>query len=92
MEKLEFNPLDERNTNVRKYYWFKCDCGNIVSKRSDSKSEYCNSADCSLSKFNRHGKHKTRLYRIWSGMRDRCLNINKSNIYYKDRGITIARE
>lgn len=82
-----------RSTSKRPYYFFKCDCGEIVSKRSDSKIEYCSSPTCTLATVNRHGKSHTRLFSIWSGMRDRCINGNHaSSVHYKDRGITICNE
>ena len=43
----------------------------------------------------KHGEYKTRLYRIWFHMKERCLNPNIKNPPYKDyggRGITICNE
>lgn len=40
----------------------------------------------------RHGFSKTRLYRIWSGIRDRCINNHKSAKTYKEKGICICEE
>ena len=38
----------------------------------------------------KHGGKKTRLYRIWSGIKDRCMNIkSKDYIRYGGRGINI---
>jgi len=38
-----------------------------------------------------HGMHKTRLYRIWHGMKNRCFNKNtKDYSRYGGRGITIC--
>ena len=35
----------------------------------------------------------TRLYRIWNGMKDRCINANSKYKYrYHDRGIKICKE
>lgn len=40
-----------------------------------------------------HGMYRTRIYRIWKGIKRRCLNPN--NEYYKDyggRGISVCKE
>lgn len=40
-----------------------------------------------------HGKSKTRLYRVWSGMKDRCYNKNcKGYPNYGGRGIEVCPE
>lgn len=40
-----------------------------------------------------HGKTKTRLYTVWRGMKQRCLDPNSDNYYrYGGRGITICEE
>ena len=40
-----------------------------------------------------HGMHKTRLYRIWHGMKNRCLNKNSFDYArYGARGITVCDE
>ena len=43
--------------------------------------------------YSTHGETNTRLYRIWAGIKSRCLNCN-CNIYqyYGGRGITICPE
>lgn len=41
----------------------------------------------------RHGKSNTRLYRVWSGMKDRCYNKNcKGYHHYGGRGIVVCDE
>lgn len=40
-----------------------------------------------------HGKRNTRLYKIWTGMKDRCLNVNSNNFKnYGARNINICKE
>lgn len=40
-----------------------------------------------------HGKSNTRLYRVWSGMKDRCYNKNcKGYHHYGGRGIVVCDE
>lgn len=93
MKKLNINSEDSRTTSKRKYYWFQCECGNIVSRRSDSTAEHCSESTCTKSTFNKHGKSESRLYNIWSGMRDRCINGNhKAAKHYKEKGISICEE
>jgi hypothetical protein len=41
----------------------------------------------------KHGKTHTRLYNIWSGMKERCNNKKSSSYkYYGGRGITVCQE
>lgn len=41
----------------------------------------------------RHGKHGTRLYRIWQAVKNRCRNPNTANYkYYGGKGITYCPE
>lgn len=41
----------------------------------------------------KHGMSQTRLYRVWSGMKDRCYNPNcKGYGHYGGRGIVICEE
>ena len=82
----------------------KCDCGNTVyGKRPNQiKSGETNSCGCLKEEQNihnlgekrkTHGKSKTRLYSIWSGMKRRCFNSNeKAYPSYGGRGISICSE
>ena len=82
-----------RSTSRRKYAFFLCDCGDTVSKRKDVTALYCSGPMCSFSTSKRHGKSDTRLYAIWSGIRDRCINgCHASATTYKDKGITISAD
>ena len=72
----------------------QCDCGNTktVCGRElvvgDTKS-----CGCSRRTTRTHGMSKTRLYRIWSGMKVRCLNQNSHAYeYYGGKGITVCEE
>ena len=50
-------------------------------------------AESSSARARTHGLSKTRLYKIWAGMRDRCSNPSRRE--YKDyggRGITVCDE
>lgn len=77
----------------------KCDCGNTAIVFSSALNRGATqSCGClhreRASKANiTHGKSKTRLYDVWNGMKERCLNpmsLNYQN--YGGRGITICDE
>lgn len=81
----------------------KCDCGNefialTTHLRNGSvKSCGCLRKEIAINKSKtintKHGKHKTRLYKIWAAIKGRCFN--KNNCAYKNygaRGITICDE
>lgn len=79
----------------------KCECGNETTPRAcDLKSGHARSCGCYLIERDmgntfgvKHGGSRTRLYSIWTGMKQRCYNQNKEK--YKDygaRGITVCDE
>lgn len=87
-------------TSYGKPLWkCQCKCGNFCyTTRKHLLDGSTNSCGCYRREFSRkehttHGESKTRLYRIWIGMKDRCLNTNGR---YWDRyggnGITICDE
>ena len=99
----------EQHPEKKKGYiqWIcKCQCGNIIVVRSDLlKSGGVRSCGCLAREIHSaycrglglarttHKKSNTRLYKIYSNMKDRCYN--KNNHAYKDyglRGITICKE
>ena len=73
----------------RTYYNYLCDCGNKVIRRADSTAKSCREIGCTISSQIYHGKSNTRLYKIWCGIRDRCIYNHKSKIHYKDKDIKI---
>lgn len=88
------------NTKQNKAQWLcKCDCGNtvVVSRRHlkdySTVSCGCYRSDLAKEQHTTHGMKSTRLYRIWSGMKDRCCNP-KSKYWnrYGGRGITVCDE
>jgi len=81
-------------TTQKSYFYFLCDCGNTVVKRSDSKSEFCCKPGCIFSRVQQHGKGSkaNKLYRRWEGIRNRCYGTHKSAKTYKDRGIIMCDE
>lgn len=74
----------------------KCDCGNeIVVRQSSLKCGYTLSCGCYARENKKkllttHGfGNEDRLYRIWSGSKNRCLNPKNRDYYkYGGRGIT----
>jgi len=89
---------DGENIERRKYFLCKCDCGNITTIRSDAISGGTQSCGCITkeiaSKFwKKHGMRNKRIYNIWHGMKQRCLNNNNPGFKdYGGRGISICEE
>ena len=92
--------LERVNIKTRNIMWkCLCDCGatKIISggnlKGGNVRSCGC-LANESTTRFAKvHGKSHTRLFRVWSGIRNRCLCPNDK--HYKDyggRGITLCEE
>jgi hypothetical protein len=49
--------------------------------------------ECNRSMYERHGASKTRLYKIWCGMRNRCyLPSHDAFAYYGGRGVKVCEE
>jgi hypothetical protein len=74
----------------------KCDCGKIVIV---STSRFCTAKSCGCLNKERlknglrykHGLTETRFYKIWSGIKTRCLNKNEANYKrYGEKGIKIC--
>jgi hypothetical protein len=92
--------IDKKNiVRYRKYYKCICDCGNFcVTEKSQLTTGHCQSCGClqkeaNRTKLNCHGMSKTKIYSIWSTMKDRCFRekcIDYKN--YGGRGITIQKE
>lgn len=90
----------EHNTNGGKPKWVcQCDCGNITEvggcelKSGNTKSCGCWNTEVAHTQFTTHGYSKTRLYRVWCGMKERCYNPkNKRYDDYGGRGIRVCDE
>ena len=83
----------------REYYKCICECGNFwVTEKSQLTTGHCQSCGCLQKEANRtkpncHGMSKTKIYSIWSTMKDRCFRekcVDYKN--YGGRGITIQKE
>lgn len=103
----DFSHKEKSNQGIYKYYWIcKCECGNVVTRRSDGLklknrvvSCGCYARQMSKEHFTRnnpkktHGQTKTRLYKIYAKMKERCYDPNypQRNLY-GGRGIKICKE
>lgn len=88
---LEFVPTQDR----RSYWLCKCDCGaEKIIWAPDLKNGKTKSCGCLIKdKITKHGDFDTRLYMIWSDMRQRCNNTNcRAYKYYGGRGILVCDE
>lgn len=99
---MKFNrwTVIEKSRKDNKKSWIcKCDCGNIRNVHEDtllngkSKSCGCLQKEVTSIRLKKHNLSKTRLYRIYYGIKERCYNVNDKR--YKDyggRGITMCDE
>lgn len=76
-----------------------CDCGKHIVVSSaylrcgDTRSCGCLKSETVSERMRTHGFSKTRLYKIWAGMKTRCNNPNADNYqYYGGRGIHVCDE
>lgn len=76
-----------------------CDCGNekvvpgIYLRVGDTKSCGCLHKEIVKRRMSTHGKSKTRLYKVWAGIKSRCNNALTDNYkYYGEKGISICDE
>ena len=79
--------------NGHSYWLCACDCGkHTVVKGSHLRSGHTISCGCKRGNI-AHRESKTRLYRIWNGMRERCTNPNSPQFErYGARGIQVCPE
>lgn len=81
-------------------YWIcVCDCGNYTYAEASSlkngaiRSCGCLHSECARNLHTKHGLYKTRQYKIWIGMKDRCYNSNNRRYrHYGGKGITVCDE
>ena len=94
---LEVKDMVHNKEEKRRYALVKCDCGNekMVAPSSlrngKTTSCGCNWAKAVSKANSTHGLSKTRLHKIWRGIKLRCLTeTNNRYKYYGGRGITIC--
>lgn len=95
VDKLGLDAQSHRYVKVR------CECGEIFNVRYDSltsgntKSCGCLNRELSGQRLSaalfKHGKAKTRIFKTWAGMKQRCSNENDSSFkYYGARGVKVC--
>lgn len=89
------------NSNKNKHIRVKCicDCGKIIiTKGTEIKNHNIKSCGClrlenSLKAHTKHGMTKSKIYRLWYGMKMRCYYCNGKDYHlYGGRGITVCNE
>lgn len=88
-----------RRADGREQYLCKCDCGREIVviaknlKNNNTKSCGCLKRDSWLAANVTHGKSKTKLYRVWASIKDRCYRSGCKNYHnYGGRGIAMCDE
>lgn len=105
---VKFSHKEKNNQGNYKYYWIcECECGNVVTRRSDGLKSKKSVVSCGcyrkkiLEQHNfktnnpkkTHGQTKTRLYKIYAKMKERCYDPNYPERHlYGGRGIKICQE
>lgn len=84
------------NPTKGQFYFYKCqcECGKItIVKRERIINGITKSCGCINNRATTHGLSKTRLFRIWSSMLNRCYNTNVLRYKnYGGRGIKVCDE
>lgn len=86
------NSQNSKSGNAR---WdCECDCGNKATViGSKLRNGYTKSCGCARKSEVAQGYAKTRIYRIWRGMHNRCYKKDNDNYsYYGGRGIEICSD
>lgn len=90
---------DVGSVRNRRIWECKCDCGNYTNVPATSlitggtKSCGCLQQQTRVDSNVKHGFCGTRLYRIWKGMKSRCLYPSSTDYkWYGARGISVCRE
>ncbi len=105
---IAFSHREARKGGSYRWYWVcQCECGNVVTRRSDGLKDKKVVVSCGcyrkkiLEQHNfkinnpnkTHGQTKTRLYKIYAKMKERCYDPNYPERHlYGGRGIKICNE
>lgn len=89
-----------KETKVSRNFWlFKCDCGKekVIDKATVVKGKVTSCGCLAIERRNKsnttHGCSKTRLYRIWQDMKNRCYNPSREKYkIYGARGIIVCED
>lgn len=89
--------VQNHGKNMQARWLCVCDCGNETTALSDNlKRGYVTSCGCYRKEKTAeckttHGMNRTRLHRIWIGMKNRCCNPNNAGFeYWGARGIKVC--
>lgn len=96
---VESTFMKKNNHGTKRFARCVCDCGKKVDvcfsylKTGHTKSCGCMAKELLIKRNVTHGDSRTRLYVIWSSMKQRC-NYPKSHNYYLygGRGISVCKE
>lgn len=85
---------------TRKRYWLcRCDCGNLkyipeyCLQTGQSSSCGCQKSTLASIANTKHGEADSRLFHVWSSMKQRCSNPNRAEYRnYGARGISVCEE
>lgn len=94
------HPTGEKDKNGKTLWYCKCDCGGSkvapIHLLNNGRIKSCGCLISSEEKSKRatkHGLRNTRLYTIWSHIKDRCYNENsKIYKYYGKKGVQLCEE
>lgn len=96
---VAIEPLKERSGNGYVVWRCKCDCGKEVNVQSryltggGTTSCGCYSKEVHADMLKKHGKSRSRLYRVYMTMKSRCENPNAHEYdNYGGRGVKICDE
>lgn len=97
LRKATDEEIGDRDRKRGVFWCCQCDCGNtelVIVPSVVLKSGHTQSCGCiQKEKTSKHGLSNSRIYSIWSSMKDRCLNPNHHAFNcYGGRGITICKE
>jgi len=96
--KLTAISVDHKSENSTRVYWYcKCDCGGtrIVSNDHlrDGSIIDCGCYKKHLATWKKHGMYNTKLYSVWSLMKERCYNQKRKEYHnYGGRGVKVCDE
>lgn len=91
--------FDHKGDDYKSYFKVRCDCGKeIIVQGYQLTSGHTKSCGCKKGEMNgevhkKHSRSGSRIYRIWCGIKNRCLNTHlKVYPLYGGRGIKICDE
>lgn len=85
---------DQPHNHPGQFYVCRCDCGNEIVVRGDGlTSGHTKGCGCINTRRKTHGKTHTKLYKVWTSIKQRCTNTNdESYRSYGERGVSICDE